>query len=103
MSDKSLGSQLQSAGNAVKLLHNSQIGAYGYPVVPSKFGNWRDEQPSRYTTDAPPAISVAAVCALRTICVANQIYASHPVKRAALVSSRWRADDLEPSARFPGA
>jgi vanillate/3-O-methylgallate O-demethylase len=44
MSDKSLESLLQSAGNPVKLLRNSQIGAYVYPVVPSEFTNWRDEQ-----------------------------------------------------------
>jgi vanillate/3-O-methylgallate O-demethylase len=28
----------------VELLRNSQIGAYVYPVVPSEFTNWRDEQ-----------------------------------------------------------
>ncbi|MEO8100772.1 MAG: aminomethyl transferase family protein [Acidobacteriota bacterium] len=28
----------------VDLLRNSQIGAYVYPVVPSEFTNWRDEQ-----------------------------------------------------------
>ena len=35
---------LRSAGNPVKLLRTSQIGAYVYPVVPSEFSNWRDEQ-----------------------------------------------------------
>jgi vanillate/3-O-methylgallate O-demethylase len=30
--------------NAVDLLRNSQIGAYVYPVVPSEYSNWRDEQ-----------------------------------------------------------
>jgi vanillate/3-O-methylgallate O-demethylase len=30
--------------NAVDLLRNSKIGAYVYPVVPSEFSNWRDEQ-----------------------------------------------------------
>jgi vanillate/3-O-methylgallate O-demethylase len=35
---------LQSAGNPVDLLRNSQIGAYVYPVVPAEFSNWRDEQ-----------------------------------------------------------
>jgi len=44
MSQQSLESLLQTAGNPVKLLHNSQIGAYVYPVVPSEFSNWRDEQ-----------------------------------------------------------
>jgi len=35
---------LKAAGNTVKMLRNSQIGAYVYPVVPSEFTNWRDEQ-----------------------------------------------------------
>ncbi len=35
---------LQNAGNTVELLRNSQIGAYVYPVVPTEFSNWRDEQ-----------------------------------------------------------
>jgi len=30
--------------NAVELLRNSRIGAYVYPVVPSEYSNWRDEQ-----------------------------------------------------------
>ena len=44
MSQRSLEELLQSAGNPVRLLRNSRIGAYVYPVVPSEFGNWRDEQ-----------------------------------------------------------
>ena len=44
MSQQSLESLLQAAGNPVKMLRNSQIGAYVYPVVPSEFSNWRDEQ-----------------------------------------------------------
>jgi vanillate/3-O-methylgallate O-demethylase len=44
MSQSNLESVLKSAGNPVKLLRNSQIGAYVYPVVPSEFHNWRDEQ-----------------------------------------------------------
>ena len=44
MSQQSLENLLQTAGNPVKLLRNSQIGAYVYPVVPSEFTNWRDEQ-----------------------------------------------------------
>jgi vanillate/3-O-methylgallate O-demethylase len=44
MSHTNLESVLKSAGNPVKLLRNSQIGAYVYPVVPSEFQNWRDEQ-----------------------------------------------------------
>jgi vanillate/3-O-methylgallate O-demethylase len=35
---------MQTAGNPVSLLRNSAIGAYVYPVVPSEFTNWRDEQ-----------------------------------------------------------
>ena len=35
---------LQTVGNPVNLLRNSQIGAYVYPVVPPEFTNWRDEQ-----------------------------------------------------------
>jgi len=44
MSRQSLESLLQAAGNPVKMLRNSRIGAYVYPVVPSEFHNWRDEQ-----------------------------------------------------------
>src|SRR5579863_4302195 len=44
MKEKSLEDLLQSAGNAVTMLRNSQIGAYVYPVVPSEYSNWRDEQ-----------------------------------------------------------
>jgi len=44
MKEKSLEDLLQTVGNPVSLLRNSQIGAYVYPVVPSEFSNWRDEQ-----------------------------------------------------------
>src|SRR3954471_2788668 len=44
MSQKGLEGVLQAAGNTVTLLRNSQIGAYVYPVVPSEYSNWRDEQ-----------------------------------------------------------
>jgi vanillate/3-O-methylgallate O-demethylase len=44
MAQTSLEQLLRSADNPVKLLRNSQIGAYVYPVVPSEFSNWRDEQ-----------------------------------------------------------
>ena len=44
MSRQSLETVLQGAGNPVKLLRNSRIGAYVYPVVPIEFTNWRDEQ-----------------------------------------------------------
>ena len=41
---QNLESVLRTAGNTVQLLRNSRIGAYVYPVVPSEFTNWRDEQ-----------------------------------------------------------
>jgi vanillate/3-O-methylgallate O-demethylase len=44
MSHKNLESLLKSSGNTVEMLRNSQLGAYVYPVVPSEFSNWRDEQ-----------------------------------------------------------
>ena len=44
MSYKNLEQLLQAVGNPVQMLRNSQIGAYVYPVVPSEFSNWRDEQ-----------------------------------------------------------
>ena len=44
MSPKSFEDVLKQAGNPVNLLRNSQIGAYVYPVVPSEYTNWRDEQ-----------------------------------------------------------
>jgi vanillate/3-O-methylgallate O-demethylase len=44
MPAKSLEDVLQAAGNPAQMVRNSQIGAYVYPVVPSEFSNWRDEQ-----------------------------------------------------------
>jgi len=44
MSSKSLEHLLQEVGDPVTLLRNSQTGPYVYPVVPSEFSNWRDEQ-----------------------------------------------------------
>ena len=44
MKPQSLESLLQSAGDPVAMLRNSQIGAYVYPVVPTEFSNWRSEQ-----------------------------------------------------------
>ena len=44
MSPKNLEEVLQGSGNTVDLLRNSQLGAYVYPVVPSEFSNFRDEQ-----------------------------------------------------------
>ena len=44
MSYQNLEELLQGAGNPVKMLRNSQIGPYAFPVVRSEFSNWRDEQ-----------------------------------------------------------
>jgi vanillate/3-O-methylgallate O-demethylase len=44
MSQGSLEDLLGRCGNPVTMLRNSQIGAYVYPVVPTEFSNWRDEQ-----------------------------------------------------------
>ena len=44
MSHKNLQDVLNAAGNTVKVLRNSKIGAYVYPVVAPEFANWRDEQ-----------------------------------------------------------
>ena len=44
MAHKNLEDVLKAAKNPVDLLRNSRIGAYVYPVVPSEFSNWRDEQ-----------------------------------------------------------
>lgn len=44
MAYKNLEEALQAAGNPVKMLRDSQIGAYVYPVVAPEFTNWRDEQ-----------------------------------------------------------
>jgi vanillate/3-O-methylgallate O-demethylase len=46
MAYSNLEEALQAAGNAVTLLHNSQIGPYAFPVVRHEFTNWRDEQRS---------------------------------------------------------
>ncbi|MBZ5580469.1 MAG: aminomethyl transferase family protein [Acidobacteriia bacterium] len=44
MSHRNLEDVLQAAGSPVKLLRNSQIGPYAFPVVRAEFTNWRDEQ-----------------------------------------------------------
>jgi vanillate/3-O-methylgallate O-demethylase len=44
MTSNNLEQVLQSAGDTVRLLRNSPIGAYVYPVVPTEFSNWRSEQ-----------------------------------------------------------
>jgi glycine cleavage system aminomethyltransferase T len=43
MNEQNLESLLQKTG-PVRLLRNSAIGPYVYPVVPSEYTNWRDEQ-----------------------------------------------------------
>ena len=44
MNQPNLESLIRSAGDTVRMLRNSPIGAYVYPVVPTEFSNWRDEQ-----------------------------------------------------------
>jgi vanillate/3-O-methylgallate O-demethylase len=44
MADRSLEDKLHRVTDPVKLTRNSQIGPYVYPMVPSEFSNWRDEQ-----------------------------------------------------------
>ena len=46
MSHKNLEQALRAAKSPVDMLRNSQIGPYAFPVVPSEFTNWRDEQTS---------------------------------------------------------
>ena len=46
MSHKNLEEALKAAGSAVKMLRDSQIGPYAFPVVKHEFTNWRDEQRS---------------------------------------------------------
>ena len=40
----SLSAKIESRGNAVDMLRNSQIGMYVYPVVAPEYTNWRNEQ-----------------------------------------------------------
>jgi vanillate/3-O-methylgallate O-demethylase len=44
MNYRNLEEMLQTVGSPVKLLRNSQIGPYAFPVVRPEFSNWRDEQ-----------------------------------------------------------
>jgi glycine cleavage system aminomethyltransferase T len=46
MNYRNLEEAIQGAGSPVKLLRNSQIGPYAFPVVQYEFTNWRDEQRS---------------------------------------------------------
>ena len=52
MTQANLESVLKAHGNPVTLLRNSRLGAYVYPVVPSEFSNWRDEQRAWRTSAA---------------------------------------------------
>src|SRR4026208_2353120 len=89
MSRQSL-EQLLQGKNPVDLLRNSRIGAYVYPVVPSEFTNWRDEQrawrdsavlfdPSHHmaelTITGPDALKLFAHTTLNS-------FANFPVNRA---------------------
>ncbi len=44
MGIRNLEQLLANTVDSVAMLRNSQIGAYVYPVVPTEFSNWRDEQ-----------------------------------------------------------
>jgi vanillate/3-O-methylgallate O-demethylase len=46
MAHRNLEDAIRAAKSPVKMLRNSQIGPYAFPVVPSEFTNWRDEQRS---------------------------------------------------------
>ena len=46
MTYENLEQALSAAKSPVEMLRNSQIGPYAFPVVPSEFTNWRDEQRS---------------------------------------------------------
>ena len=46
MTHKNLQEAIKAAKNPVTMLRNSQIGPYAFPVVPTEFTNWRDEQRS---------------------------------------------------------
>jgi vanillate/3-O-methylgallate O-demethylase len=46
MSYQTLEDKLRTVGNPVRMLRNSQIGPYAFPVVRAEFTNWRDEQRS---------------------------------------------------------
>jgi len=90
MSKQSLEDVLNAAGNPVEMMRNSQIGAYVYPVVPTEFSNWRDEQRAWRETavlfdqshhmvdlfiDGPDAIKLVSSLAINS-------FANFPVDRA---------------------
>lgn len=78
---QNLESLLKTAGNPVTLLRNSQLGAYVYPVVPSEFTNWRDEQRAwrdsvvlfdqshhmaEFTVKGPDALKLMSYCTINS-------------------------------------
>ena len=81
MSQKNLEEVLKSAGNPVQMLRNSKIGAYVYPVVPSEYSNWRDEQRAwresavlfdqshhmaEFTVKGPDALKLMSYCTINS-------------------------------------
>ena len=44
MAEQSLAELVRNQSDLVSYFRNSRIGAYVYPVVPTEFSNWRDEQ-----------------------------------------------------------
>jgi len=81
MTNSNLESLLQAAGNPVTLLRSSKVGAYVYPVVPSEFSNWRDEQRAwretavlfdqshhmaEFTVKGPDALTLMSRCTINS-------------------------------------
>src|SRR5580692_1929654 len=81
MSQQNLESVLKAAGNPVQMLRNSKIGAYVYPVVPSEYTNWRDEQRAwresavlfdqshhmaEFTVKGPDALKLMSYCTINS-------------------------------------
>jgi len=90
MAYKNLEEALKASGNTVRMLRNSQLGAYVYPVVAPEFTNWRDEQRAWRETcvlydqshhmvdifiDGPDAIKLASDLAINS-------FANFPLSRA---------------------
>jgi vanillate/3-O-methylgallate O-demethylase len=99
MSYKNLEELLQAVGSPVDMLRNSQIGAYVYPVVPTEFTNWRDEQwawrnasvlfdQSHHMVDlyieGPDALKLLSKLAINS-------FANFPVDRAKQISATMTA------------
>ena len=49
ITNQTLEQKIQSVGNPVDMLRNSQVGPYAFPI-PSEFTNWRDEQEAWHKT-----------------------------------------------------